>query len=515
MQKKYLLLLAFGFLMFSCNKEPMSTEPMEKDNNKPISREVNVDLVETSLRNGKVFNWNTVDDFTLFSAGVQSVGVFAIGYTLPELTDFESNIKSIKINDQKWTAVKEKLYNIILEGERQMNPSKSLELKDILPMGEPKIAPNFFAKITNPETITILRKLKEVRFLEASGFTLEDEVKQRSTSGCSNSGPASYIWSADYTNYSPWVKVPWNFNNANIPNAWNQTSGNNVKICIIDTGGSDDQDNLGSPNNFNSGHSQGRTVQKKSTLFSGWWWWRSLEDPYDECGHGTSTSGVATAPRGGDGNSVGVAYNSDLVVYKAVEDVLINTSNEKAGVRDALMDAAFDSNVRIISMSIGSPIYSGTVADGLWWAYEYDKLMFAAAGTSLSWTSWYPVIFPANNWRVTAVTGTKEGGNEKCSVCHDGWQVEFALDMERSNNADRTSLVLSSSNTNTPRYFGGSSVATATAAGIAALVWSKNTSLTRSQVKTKLMQASSNYPNKDGDLGWGSIDAYQAVNSTW
>ncbi len=515
MKKKNLLFLVLAVLLFSCKKEATPTKALaQKD---PISREAITNIVEKTLRNGQVFNWNMVDDFTLWSAGHQSDGFFAVGYTLPEISDFKAAIKDIHIEDGQWTSVKNKIYDVILDGERQLHPSKNIKIEDLLPFGQPHIAPNFTVKITNPSTITRLRQMKEVRYVEASGFNLvDDQVAARSNSGCGNNGPASYIWPSDYSNYAPWVKVPWNYQNANIPAAWSQSSGNNVKVCIIDTGGSDNQNNLGYPNYFNSGWSQGRYIQKKSTLYHGYWWWRKKDPPHDQCGHGTATSGIATAPRGSDGNSVGIAYNADLVVYRAVEDVVISTSNEREGVKNALIDAALDPNVKIISMSIGTPFWSSTVADGIYWADAYQKMMFAAAGTSTSWTSWYPVIFPANMNQTIAVTGVKEGyPMTRCTVCHDGDEVEFAVVMERSSNSDRTMLALSVENTNTPTYFGGSSCATASVAGMAALVWAKNTGLNRSQVKSKLIQASSNYPNKDSDLGWGTIDAYQAVNSTW
>ncbi|MBL0101620.1 MAG: hypothetical protein IPP49_17630 [Saprospiraceae bacterium] len=44
-------------------------------------------------------------------------------------------------------------------------------------------------------------------------------------------------------------------------------------------------------------------------------------------------------------------------------------------------------------MSIGSPISSSTVSDGIYYAYNKGKMIFAAAGTSYSWTTWYGVIF--------------------------------------------------------------------------------------------------------------------------
>jgi hypothetical protein len=171
---------------------------------------------------------------------------------------------------------------------------------------------------------------------------------------------------------------------------------------VFDSGASDDQENLGSA--FNSGYSTGRTVTRLSTHYSGWWWWRSLDPPHDQCGHGTSMCGFATAPRGSDGNAVGVAYNSDLISIRAVEDVIINTSDEKDGVKDALIIAGNNNGVKVVSMSIGTPFWSGTVADGIYYAHNKGKMIVAAAGTSFSWTSWWGVIFPANMSQTVAVT---------------------------------------------------------------------------------------------------------------
>jgi subtilisin family serine protease len=60
-------------------------------------------------------------------------------------------------------------------------------------------------------------------------------------------------------------------------------------------------------------------------------------------------------------------------------------------------------------------------------------------------------------------------------------------------------------------YVGGSSVATATTAGIAALVWAKNPTWTRDQVLTKMKQSSTYYPVKNTEYGYGNINALLAV----
>ena len=165
-------------------------------------------------------------------------------------------------------------------------------------------------------------------------------------------------------------------------------------------------------------------------------------------------------------------------------------------------------------MSIGTPFYSSTVADGIYYAYNNGKLLVAAAGTSLSWTSWYPVIFPASMAQTTAVTGLKDSAsNQKCETCHSGPEVDFTIIMERASNSSRNSLGLASYS-DQPKYTGGSSCATATVSGIAALVWATNPNQSRSSILQKLKDASEFYPARDNNFGWGKINAATAVSGS-
>jgi subtilisin family serine protease len=60
-------------------------------------------------------------------------------------------------------------------------------------------------------------------------------------------------------------------------------------------------------------------------------------------------------------------------------------------------------------------------------------------------------------------------------------------------------------------YVGGSSVATANAAGIAALIWAKNPGWNRAQILNKMITTSDLYPNRSASFGWGNLDALGAV----
>lgn len=510
---KKILSIAFAamILFVGCKKEEFKTDELPSQSD-PLSKTEMNNYLRNSIEKNGVFHWSTVDANFNWSAGMQSDSIFAVGYQPNGTTDLISKIHQINIEDPTWKAVRTDLLNLILEGEKELQAAKTIE--DLLPHGMPNVLPTMAIRITNKNTIEKLINMSEIRYVEPMGYTLPsmntNQVSVRSSSGCDGS-PSYNLNSNDYTTIAPNVKKSWHQNTSDVSGAWSTTTGDGVTICVIDTGASDDQENLGSA--FNSGYSTGRTVTRLSTHYSGWWWWRSLDPPHDPCGHGTSMCGLATAPRGSDGNAVGVAYNSDLLSIRAVEDVIIDTSDEKDGVKDALIIAGNNSGVKVISMSIGTPFWSGTVADGIYYAHNQGKMIVAAAGTSLSWTSWWGVIFPANMSQTVAVTGVKdgEGAMTKCNTCHSGNEVDFVMVMQRENNNDRTALTLAL-DTNQPKYVGGSSAATASVAGIAALVWSNHPTSSRADIFNAMKWNSSFYPNESSNFGWGIIDAKDAVD---
>jgi subtilisin family serine protease len=155
---------------------------------------------------------------------------------------------------------------------------------------------------------------------------------------------------------------------------------------------------------------------------------------------------------------------------------------------------------------------SSQISDAIRYANGKGKLMFVAGGTSFSWSAgWFGVTFPGNMSEVQAVTGIIENTNfTNCTECHKGSEIDFVIVMQRA--ADGVKPLSLAMTGNDPSTVGGSSVATATAAGIAALVWSRFPSLTAAQVLAKLQQTSSRWPNKTAEYGWGIMNADAATN---
>ncbi|MCH2199052.1 MAG: S8 family serine peptidase [Flavobacteriales bacterium] len=469
--------------------------------------EIDEEALKLLHRDG-VIKWENMSTHMLWSAAVNTDSLLSIGYQPNGFTGIENVMHQINVNDEEWMKTRNALIDFIVSETNRLHPESQVKAEDILAFGE-KPLPYFNVFVQDYETIAKLRGMEVVRYVEPMGYGTE--TQQRSGLGCGGNTPDYSLQNGvDYYVDSPNTKVSWNYDYMNIEEAWNSSTGDNITIGLIDSGVSQSQPQLN--NSFSSGWSAGRSIEKLGFYEECWWWWCWNDGIWDDCGHGTSMAGIIAAPRNSAGNSVGVAYDANLVSCRGTTDVIINTSNEKDGVSDSYYYLGNRGDVRIISMSLGDVFYSGQVADAIHYANNQGKLIFCAAGTSLSWTSWWGVIFPANMSQTTAVTGIKTGAPmERCVECHSGSQVDFVIVMQDRNDTDRGPITLADYGSQ-PNYTGGSSAATATTAGIAALVWAQNPGLSKDQVKNILKQASSNYPYRDGQFGWGVIDAAEAVN---
>lgn len=488
-------IISFALLLtvfFSCSEENILNETVENLNDVDA-------IIENKLhQNNQVFNWNMVDTDVLWAAIEQGDYIVTVGY---------SNDYDMETASQPETQ-KEQLLQKIINSENELS-GNTLERTDIL-IKESRELTYFDVFIRHRATLELLEAETDIRYLEPGNYIFKKQTVQtnRSDSGCGTD--AQSISPEDYTVVPPAAWVPWNFYKHNIPQAWNHSTGDNIKVGVIDTGISPDQDNFSS--DFNSGYSSGRTAQKDGMYVSSWWAWADPDGPDDDCGHGTSMAAMVAAPRNGENVPTGVAYNCNLFTVRGTGDVVLDGYSEQDGVADAITFLAKKSSLKIISMSLGNVISVGKIEDAVKFAVnKKGKLFFAAGGTSTSYTTWYGVIFPASMDETVAVTGVTDANNyEACAVCHEGSEIDFTIVMQRAGDADRKSVCLGYSG-NTANYLGGSSVATATTAGIAALVWAQHPSWKANKVLNKMKESTEFYPNRHSSFGWGNIDALQAV----
>lgn len=490
--KKSVFLVAIFFALSSCNTEDLQNESsnIEMSQKDPLTAKQINEGINQSLKTKGSFNWANQSDHFLWSAIFQGNKMVSIGFGESK-EDFDRSKSS---NNQ---AMETEILSMIkkYEGKDErtffLASDKYLNQMDVV--------------IEKEETIKALRQMKTIRYLEPGDYHyFENENKfnlaSRSSGGGSGCGFSSTTLNADdYTSTTPGAKIPWAFTKHNIPDAWGYSTGAGVTIGLVDTGVSPEQAFLG--NSFNNGSSSGRTINKLGVYNS--------DGSADQCGHGTKMASVMAAPRNNAGLPVGVAYNANLIAYRAAANVVLDTSSEQTGVKTAFTDLANNASVKIISMSMGHIFSVGKIEDGVKYAYSKGKLIFCAGGTSTSFTTFVGVIFPAWMPETQAITGVKEGAsNQKCDVCHSGGEIDFTFQMERA--SGNTVPVLSYYNGQAD-YVGGSSVATAATAGIAALVWAKNPSWTRDQVLNKMRQSATYYPNVNSSYGYGNINVLKAV----
>ena len=507
MKKILLHLLPLVVIFAACQKN--QNERIPADVQQPVqlqsTQEINAYISAVIDSKGE-FNWKDASDYMLYSAIMHSDDhMVSVGYKPADEENVEEKLTRIDLRDNKWTSAKMQVLELIIQEEKLLRPQLKLEIVEV--WKEHKL-PVIDVRIDNINTLTLLRQSKLIRYVEPMGYEPErfDGQTQRTTAtgpGCgSYSGDPNLVEGNDFKTVLPDAKQSWNYPSHTIPKAWVQSTGRGIKVMVIDTGVSPDQDNMG--NDFNQGRSSGRTLQKIFTL-------PNATSADDICGHGTTMSSTVAAPRCIDGNSVGVAYNCNLVVCKASNDVIIDESSEVKGVADAFTIAADDTSVKITSLSLGRVTTSSQIKDAIIYAYDKGKLMFCAAGTSSIFTSWYGVIFPATMSQVQAVTGVKSRSTlSACNDCHKGAAVDFVTVMQQASDAGNP--IANAMSGDVPTTVGGSSVATATAAGIAALVWSYHPSETRDQIVQRLVTTASAYPNRTSNFGWGKMDAYAAIN---
>lgn len=477
-----MLLLASLFLLMACNETTPTTTltPRTVQLSDEMTRAEIDEIILKDLENGVDFNWANQDERMLWSATKLSDNYVQVGY--------------------KGDAAKQSVFELSKTSKKDVfAEADELDLIAI--------------KVKTKEDVIALRQNPQIRYVEPLGYDPKpkgwSEKSASGGSGCSatelNPPPSWMYWTSTPNS----AKVPWNWGYHNIAYAWNNSpKGEGIEIGMIDTGVSSQQSRLGSL--FVSGESIGRSAITKIGTFHG-----DRPNPNgDDCIHGTLMAGTIAGPKNGP-TTTGIAYKANFVAYRASDDVVLDDNIEVWGVIDAIRNAADRPNLKIISMSMGRLTSESGIRDAVRYAVNTKgKLFFAAGGTSTlitgGWFNIGGVIFPASMPEIMAVTGVKSTSTTnftRCSNCHSGSEIDFVVVMQ---GGDNTSLSLPLSGTGTAEV-GGSSIATATMAGIAGLVWSKYPSWNRTQIIERLRTSANFGNNRTSSYGWGIVNAQTAV----
>jgi subtilisin family serine protease len=300
------------------------------------------------------------------------------------------------------------------------------------------------------------------------------------------------------------------------PEAWDiETGSPDVVIAILDTGIDYTHPDLAANIWNNTDETPGNGIDDDHNGYiddvMGWDIYHNDSDPKDGYGHGTMCAGVAGAVTDNGIWGAGVAWNCKIMpVQISNEYGTIPMDRAVKGIRYAA-----DNGADAISMSWGLGNTS-TLKNAIDYAYGKGVFLCAAAGNSNSATKFYPAAYE----NVTAVAMTNQN-DSRCSPDDWGnpaWGSEYGdwVDIAAPGNIIYTTLPTYHVYFNDYGYYQtfdwgcGTSFASPMVAGVAALLISKDPSLTPNEVKAILCGNVDPY-NSTEYIGTGRLNAQKAL----
>lgn len=278
--------------------------------------------------------------------------------------------------------------------------------------------------------------------------------------------------------------------------AWDlQTGSSSLVLAIIDTG-------------VDAGHPEfaGRMV-------AGYDFVNGDSDPMDDEGHGTCCAGIAGAAGNNAQGIAGVAWGIRLMPVKVLDEY---GSGTWEAVANGITWAA-DHGARILSLSLGSSSPSSAVETAVNYAFGQGCALFCSAGNANSSSPRYPAAY-ANTISVGALSPCNERKNPSSCDGEYWWGSSYGtgLDFLAPGTRIHTTDIRGSGGYGGGDYIdfmNGTSAAAPHAAGIGALVWSQNPSLTNDQLRNNLRTHCDDLGESgyDPETGYGRLNAYRSV----
>jgi len=288
-----------------------------------------------------------------------------------------------------------------------------------------------------------------------------------------------YIYSSALAANDYWITNSWQYhiNKIQAPMAWDFTCGLNTRtIAILDTG------------------VEATNTDLSGKVLPGYDYHNNDNDPADDNGHGTHVAGLAGAYGNNWWGGAGVDWNARILPVKVLgADNRGYVSNFINGLYYAVSN-----NAQVINFSLGSYGYSQAFQDAIDYAWGQNRLIVAAAGNDNSASLFYPAAYN----RVLSVAAT-DAQDQKASFSNYGTWIKLAAP-----GVDIVSTVP----VNSGKHMSGTSMSAPIVAGVASLVWSKNTALSNEQIYNRLLTTADITPSTGTAVSNGRVNAYKAMN---
>jgi subtilisin family serine protease len=286
-----------------------------------------------------------------------------------------------------------------------------------------------------------------------------------------------------------------------------RTVARNIIVGVIDTGIDYDHPDLAANMWTNPGEIAGNNIDDDRNGYiddiHGWDFAYNDNNPTDGHYHGTHCAGTIAAVGNNGIGVAGVCWGAQLMALKFLDD---GGSGNTSDAIDAV-NYATAMGVHITSNSWGGGGFSQALMD----AIGRGGLFVAAAGNSSDDNDSYP-HYPSSYTldNIIAVAATDRNDLMAYFSCYGRTSVDLGAP-----GVD----IYSCAPGNSYRFLSGTSMATPHVSGAAALVWSKNASMTPLQVKNLLLQNTdpvSSLANRTVTGGRLNVDkAYTAASPQW
>jgi subtilisin family serine protease len=330
---------------------------------------------------------------------------------------------------------------------------------------------------------------------------------------------------------------------ANAQSAWDGTQGygsNTVKIGIIDTGvdwlhpdltiATKSSDPIDGVDNDGNG---------KIDDYRGWDFGANDNNPDDNsssAGHGTACSGVAAAISNNALGVSGIAGGCLIMPLKVANNA---GSMTYTAITNAVTYGA-DNGCKVLSMSLGGSSSDANLQNACTYAWNLGVVVLAATGNENNTILSYPAAM-TNVIGVGAASncGDRKRSSSSSADLNPGVFADpnsYTCDGERwwgSNYGSTTKDAANAVDVIAPTilpttdirstggydpsdydlYFNGTSCATPYAAGVCALIFSKNPTWTATQVRNQLCNTAQDIVNVESVAGWDRYSGYGMVDA--
>lgn len=289
------------------------------------------------------------------------------------------------------------------------------------------------------------------------------------------------------------VSQQYYYTNTGMNNAWNQGGKTSVKVALLDSG-------------VNTSHEDLKNrIEMSGIDYSG----ENFKGVKDFTGHGTEVAGIIAAETN---NGVGIAGMSGSANVKVVP-YRVTRSDGSAPLSyfvSAVTDICNRDDIRIINISYGMNHSSDVQSRVYEMAEKANKVVIASSGNSGDSSVCYPAAYSS----VVAVGGVNQS-NSRCTS-YDWGSGNGSNYGSGLNLVAPANQIFTTDNNGGYIKESGTSFATPMVSGIAALMLSKNSALSNTQVRNILYTSAKDLgsPGYDLEYGYGLVRADAALSQT-